>query len=679
MRNLYFGLGVASVLGGMMAVACGGDGRAGTIDGDKPSGGRAGSTGGGGKAGGSDSPAGSPGDDGGTDSGDAGAGGSLPAANPPVIQIITPTATATPVDGALTADTVAVTCKVEKASANAPTIDASTVQLILVDEDGKETKKEATATGEPDEYSAEFVLTTVPAGKITLTCSASDVQKKAGTGTISTFLDHGPIITVTTPVPNGAYPVKGGLAIEFEVAADPLADDDPASEVDTVEFKLDDREFEVEELEAGKFKATLMLDDVETFPQVPTGAIGITATNKRAPEPATTKMDYNILIDGSGPVITINFPTPQKVVGGKVTLDFNVTDVGSGVSPEAVNVTLYPGDQPRFYNPAQGWKHQDSKYTFIFDTKEIEPYNKVQTTINVRASDLVENQSASGQSVQIYLDNVPPKVDLDPRNIRTRRGGICSRSFDPVGNNSLNDLAGQFGTPQVTRIDWFRAFVDEQTNSIGGQTLFYYSGTDQNQVRLYVQADPGNASRKLLVNKNPETDNLCDDIGGIEDVVNAPTFSALKPLPKPGGGTVWNELDEGESPSIAGECTLQDGGEPQHMCPAFSSDLWYPTYNFGIDEPALYVVGTPVATDASCAGVDLEFIAANQPEGWVCVAARAVDMALNVGISPPLRICVDDPGTPTQPACRTSITTPPTCTDGCVAPDRGGNIIRLGP
>jgi hypothetical protein len=660
MRNLLLGLGIA-VVGGM--AACGGDDTAPPIDENIPKAGSGGKGTGGTKSTGGTS--------------DAGAGGEAPMADGPLVQITTPAAAPTPADAVLTAETVSVLCKVEKATATAPSVDAATVVLVMTDEMGEETEKEATSTGDPDEFGAEFVLTTVPTGQVTFTCSARDVEKNQGTNSIATFVDHGPTITVTTPTPDGAYPLKGGLAVEFEVTADPLTDDDPGAEVDTVSFKLDDREFEVEELSPGKFKTTLMLDDVETFPQAPSGAIGITATNKRDPEPVTKVMDYNILIDGTGPVITIKYPTPQKVVGGKVVMEFTVTDVGSGVSPESVNVTLYSGDEARRYNPNQGWKIVGQTYFFTFDTKEIEPHANVQTTINVRASDLVENQSASGQSVQIYLDNVPPKIDLDPRNIRTTKAGTCSRSFDPVGSKPLNDLAGQFGTPAVARMEWLRAFVLEQTNA-GGQDIVYYAGTDQTQVRLYVQADPTNAATKLLVNKNPGTDNTCDDIGGIDAVESPPLFSRLHAMPKSSATNVWRELDPGVEPSEANICTLSDGSEPLHLCPANTSDLWYAPYNFPLNEPALYVVGQP-GNDASCAGIDLGLLTANQPEGWVCVSARVVDNAGNVGIAPPLRVCVDDPATDPPPACRTSITTPPTCTDGCVPPARGGGVIIQGP
>src|SRR5262249_42976313 len=158
--------------------------------------------------------------------------------------------------------------------------------------------------------------------------------------------------------------------------------------------------------------------------------ITIGATNKRTP-PVTSSYSYNVTIDGDGPLVSIDSPAPQKVVGGKVTLVFHVTDKGSGVDEKSVNVALYVGDKPRFYDPNNGWGQNGDTYTYTSDTKAIEPYAKVQTTINILASDKVGNPSATGQSLQLYFDNVPPDIDLDPQNIRIRNAnGDCSNSFD---------------------------------------------------------------------------------------------------------------------------------------------------------------------------------------------------------------------------------------------------------
>ncbi|HXK19673.1 MAG TPA: hypothetical protein VNG33_17805, partial [Polyangiaceae bacterium] len=119
-------------------------------------------------------------------------------------------------------------------------------------------------------------------------------------------------------------------------------------------------------------------------------------------------------------------------------------------------------------------------------------------------------------------------------------------------------------------------------------------------------------------------------------------------------------------------CTTQDGVLSPKLCPNHDSDMRFVPFNVALAEPFVYVVGTPNPNDASCDGIDLAFLPQNQPAGWVCVAARAVDNAGNIGISPPLRICVDDAAAQTHPDCATMSMVPPSCTDGCTPPPRGG-------
>src|SRR6185369_16289284 len=116
-------------------------------------------------------------------------------------------------------------------------------------------------------------------------------------------------------------------------------------------------------------------------------------------------------IDGDGPVIVIESPKDQSVLGGPHNLVFTVDDKGSGVDPKSVNVKLWADQPPVYFDPDNGWTRVGNKYTYAFDTKAIEPHAFVQTYINVLASDAVGNPTPIGQSVIIYLDNVPPKID----------------------------------------------------------------------------------------------------------------------------------------------------------------------------------------------------------------------------------------------------------------------------
>jgi hypothetical protein len=75
-----------------------------------------------------------------------------------------------------------------------------------------------------------------------------------------------------------------------------------------------------------------------------------------------------------------------------------------------------------------------------------------------------------------------------------------------------------------------------------------------------------------------------------------------------------------------------------------------------------------------CAGKGWEISSRDADEGWVCLAARATDRVGNVGVSTPLRVCVSD-RLGSEPACATSSTTPPRCTDGCTLPSKFPSVI----
>lgn len=666
MRNIGLVVGVVGLLG--IASACGGGDHAAVPD--DP-------TGGAGKGSGGSRP-GNTGGKSGTDVGAGGAEGGAPdgsALDAPQVTVVEPAEVLDPSDGALVGETVHVVCSALASNAvGASDVDPSSVKASMLDASGKVvSEKPAPATANEDEFAADFVITTVAAGKVSFECAASDKDKRTGTDRISTFVDHGPTITVVSPAPDSAQPLKGGLAVKFSVAAAPLAKGDAGAEIDAVTFSLDGHEYATDE-KSGTYEANIALD---ALPAVPSGSIVITASNKRSPDAAVASKSYSIVIDGDGPVIAIQSPAPTAVVGGKVTVAFTVIDKGSGVDPTSVNIKRWPSDTPHFYDPAKGWTHNGDAYTYLLDTKEVEAYATSQTTINVRASDKAGNASANGQSVQIYLDNVPPQVDLDPLNIRMKIGANCSNSFDPVGSAALNDLQGISGTSTVEPFAYFRAFVWELTNSAPGQDQHFYSGTDPAQVRLYVQAEPDKATTPLLVRKSSAAGDACDEIGGIQDVVQPPPLTALVGLGV--NGSVWNQIDGDKVPVVtAGTCNLSAGPVPQGLCTSHLSDMWYvPQHADGHVEPAVYAV-SPNPGDNRCAGIDLEFLSMDQNDGWVCLAARAVDKAGNVGISPPLRVCVDSPDIPGQPDCAImSDPSPPSCTDGCTPPPRGGGFIII--
>jgi hypothetical protein len=123
--------------------------------------------------------------------------------------------------------------------------------------------------------------------------------------------------------------------------------------------------------------------------------------------------------------------------------------------------------------------------------------------------------------------------------------------------------------------------------------------------------------------------------------------------------------------AAAGDCKLKASDMPPRLCTANKSDMWQVIRDDVTGTDVIYGVG--VSDGLECTGVAWEFAGKLVHNGWACFAARAVDNAGNVGISRPLRICVDNPAFGASPSCATSSETPPSCTDSCTPPPRWGN------
>jgi hypothetical protein len=256
---------------------------------------------------------------------------------------------------------------------------------------------------------------------------------------------------------------------------------------------------------------------------------------------------------------------------------------------------------------------------------------------------------ASGESLVLYLDNVPPIVDLDPGLVREWRDtpeSYCSLAFDPVGPMSANDGA------IVGRLQRYRALVWERTNEDPFTPhILYNSGTDLESVYLYLQTDE---AEPLLINN--DGDPACDDL----DIDGLP-FLHLKGITPRGDSWFGADADETE-PQWTG-CNYQDQPEVDMLCDPYEADLSRIIRWDAEDEVPVIFANGNLDPGPSCIGTDWE--TAPYGEGWACLAARAVDNAGNVGISPPLRVCIDD-GVAPHPDCTG---TPPDCTDSCTLPD----------
>jgi hypothetical protein len=674
------------VCGFALLVACGSDKRGGFVTPDGNGGSSAT-----GNRGGSGGRTGTAGRGGAGTSGTGGSGGTGDTTSvlAPVIEITAPVAATDPnVGPVLVDDEVTVLCTVKDSSeSDAKPVDPSSIKIEILDADGKSLKSSAGATtANKFEYSATFVLTAVPSGNVSFGCSASDTAtpKHAATATLTTLVDRGPEITIGEPADKSPHNLLGAMKVEFTAAALPIADGDKQADVSGVTLLVAGVEIPTVEKDDGTYQASVDFTDKKLFNSPPSGAapIVITASNSRKkPGKAKRTLSYGITVDGVGPTIALVAPGVGAVVGRASVLTFNVNDGGSGVDRETVAVKL--NEETKFFSATDNQWTWDANGAFSFKIGAALADNSVDTqvTVNVLAKDGAGNAS-TGNSRIYNLDNQPPIVDLDPPKVWEERSGTepntvqCSDLFDPLGAfDSTLPLEARNGSPNdkatVVNFGRFRSLVWDRTNEKLGQGETFLALTDPDSVRIYVQA---NTDSPLLA--DDDKDGVCDEIWtGSAPYQHKPTdkplpFLKLFPL-APTGAPVWGGIDvpnfsyckSGTSNPFAPLC-----GSPGVS--DMSVVIRHPVSRVPF-EPVIYAV-EPDASPSSiiCTGKKWDVASAiSMTEGasklgWVCMAARAVDTVGNHGISPPLRICLDDGSNPER--CKDI--PPPSCTDSCTPP-----------
>lgn len=599
-----------------------------------------------------------------------GSGGTAGAGGGPLVEITSPTEALDPnQDVVVTDDTLEVLCTAQPAP---DPVNPSSVLIELLDyQHAVVDDQVGQATGNPNEYSASFVLTTLANGPISLRCSASDTAspKKTGEDTLATFVDHGPQIIVGKPADASVYPLAGAVPFEFEVKPAPLATGDVEADVAYVDLNVGGVVIPATKDPGNPdgYKLSIDFNDKTLFPQAPAGDVPvvITAENSRTPTAAENQKSYFFKVDGTGPVITVKSHKDQDIIGGKITLIFTVTDAISSVDPNTVSVEL---NQVEYLFGNGQWSQNGDEFSFTFDSANVSG-SKVQITVNIGASDVAGNAS-QGESLVLYLDNYPPTIDLDPGNVRTRKKSgttvLCSESFDPLGvaTNDLDD---------INPFALFRVLVWDRTNFVTGQSVTYMAGTDQTSVILYLQPDSGTIP--LLINNDLDAE--CDAIQTVSGGNTIPQLNLAKITP---AGNAWfHGNDQAAVPAMDASCTPgNEPNPPNYLCTSQASDLrTVIRHDAATVEPVLYGIGQMTGLECTGTGWEIssQLMNATQKEGWFCLAAAAKDKVQNASVSAPLRVCYDDPNTSFQPACAISSTTPPTCTDGCTPPPGFGPAI----
>lgn len=602
--------------------------------------------------------------------------GGEPAVGGLTVTITSPTAATDPnKDDVIITDDVDVVCSVVAADSSV-TVDGGSVMIELLDakgdpvlgQDGKPIAAKGSPTGISDEYSVKLLVTGVDTGVVSFRCSATSVDKSSsGSVILSSLVDHGPTIVPATPEVSSAHALKEVMPVEFTVSPTPLSDDDEGAAVTKVTLEVAGKKIDAL-MEAadkpGTYRAQIDFSDGDIFKETPPEhtSVHIEATNSRKPTAVTAITDYPVVVDGVGPVVAYTSPKDNAAVHGETVVEFTIDDSGAGIDIDTLEISVsgltgspikYDEKDTTRWTPRVG-----NKFKFRFDAASLKDVIS-QITVAIRVQDLAGNLT-DGVTRLLYKDDLPPIIDLDPGMARARNAqDECSVAFDPMFD-ALNDL-----DKTNFSINLFRVLVYDQTNMAPGQKIAYMAGADRTSARLYVQPNP---AESFLVDSN--SDGVCDSLAR-QDF----TYQSLTAIPVTGTLT-FGLADQGTAPDTAGICLLKPSSSPpERLCDGHSSRMTAVIgHNVltGGSEPVIYGVGALKQPECTGSQWDLHDSTSKNgvslsADGWVCLAAQAKDALGNMGISSPLRICVDDPGVPGVPDCMNGAPAP-SCTTNCTAP-----------
>ncbi len=540
-------------------------------------------------------------------------------------------------------------------------VDAGSVAMEVEAADGTLIKEETRTTSIANEYAADFDMTGFSNGPLTVRCAAfekgADLDgEPTWTDSTATFLDLGPTITIASPNPGGAYGQVVNL--DITVAPAPVSEDDPQSAVSDVTIMIAGKVLPDDMLTVvgeGHFQGTVRFDDPLFDPALfDENTLTVRASNNRPPAPVTAEQSLTFIADSTGPTIAIVSPLSGDLVGGLFKVQAEITDQGQ-INNDTVVATIAQTVQTRLRYVS------GNLYEGQFDSRTLSR-DWVFPLLEVRAQDAAGNQASVG--FQVTLDARPPFAHLDPNDVREARvdnGRLeCSERFDPVGIDALED--GET-TPQLSKL---RARIQDRGNggiSNSGGIVIPIGGVDNSEVRLFVLDDSSGA---LVVDTNG--DGFCDAINplivptSVPDASNEAAVLNMTPL-DPDGLSFFDPTIQasefGVDPLIPdGSCNPGDATTaPDPVCPVVS-----PLRRIisGVDDlPLIYTL--PPTDDARCLGNAFDALASNLSEGWTCLAIEIHDTLGNVGVSAPMRLCIDTNGDGS---------------DGCLAWSQFGRVIN---
>jgi hypothetical protein len=485
-----------------------------------------------------------------------------------------------------------------------------------------------------DQYSGNIDLSELPTtDSMYLFVEAADLLGTWNSADVQVRRDTGPIVVFTSPEDGERY--AGSVNVSFQVA-DPngVLESSVRAEVSSVPLTLTKQS---EDTDNGttptwiNFIGEIVFDDPMFVPPLQsTHQIIVTAENIENHISAESTVTF--VVDDEGPVITVNTPLPGEIVGGIINIEAEVVDE-AGVLNTSV-VAVLGGNANEYIVPLVS---VGGVFTGTFDTTQF-PSNYIFPPLSIRAADMLNNESSVG--FVLALDNTAPVLSLDPPpNMRLglKEAGVvtCSLPFDPVGAANPND-----GTT-VPQIHFMRARIEDRGNYAVGLLQVPLSLVNYATPRVYWLPS---TSQALVV--DTDGDGYCDEIN-----------PELIPSTNPQGSDEILALNlESIEPSGAADFMYSgnlptgcdEPGEetepPVELCIATQNEQMSVAIFYTVDptEPAIWSLPL-IDSDSAlfCTGHQFDNYGSNIPEGWVCVAARAVDNAGNIGISKPIRICVD--------------------------------------
>jgi len=368
----------------------------------------------------------------------------------------------------------------------------------------------------------------------------------------------------------------------------------------------------------------------------------------------STPPDVPCSQDTTGPKIVIKSHWAGSLIGGVITVVAEVTDP-CGVDASTVRARVGKGrlKTVKLVNTVA----KPSSYSGKVDTHHLSL--DFYALIYVEAMDKLGNTGHVG--ITTILDREPPRLELDPPEdcYRVQKAGtkhLCSRPFDPVGPDAVDDLM------QVPRLSKVRARVEEQGQQVPYVQYLWASGIQPKSVYLYVLDD---VSKVLVVDS--DGDGYCDSINPEVEPKGTLPGRAIKvglaPI-TPGGSADFRPPGTGGPVTPPSYCHSwgTNTTPPTPLCKTTTASIVIPHSEDTPQTPSIYSI--PPTSFTSCLGKPLDFKAHNISDGWACLAVIAKDNLGAAGISPPMRLYVNNSPTFLAPTTKLPAKAgiPPDCT-----------------